>query len=328
MPPGDLVKVLDRIPKSHSDSLIVGPDTLDDAGVFRLTSEIALVQTLDFFPPIHDDPVWFGRIAAANSLSDVYAMGGVPLTAMNIVGFPKELPIEILGDILRGGAEKVIEAGAVIVGGHSVADAEIKYGLSVTGRVHPDRVVTNAAARPGDVLVLTKPLGMGATSTAMKFEKLSEERGLLAAEQMATLNAGAARAMNQVGARAATDITGFGLAGHARGMAEASGVTLEFAAESVPLFPGALEFAEQKLVSGGAKRTRLFLGERAEVKATLPPSLVSLMFDAETSGGLMIAVPPERLSELLRALAAEQTLCAAVIGRVLERQGEIRVRFV
>lgn len=322
------MKVLDRIPKTKSDALIVGPDTLDDAGVYRITADIALVQTLDFFPPIHDDPVWFGRIAAANSLSDVYAMGGEPLTAMNIVGFPKELSIEILGDILTGGAEKVIEAGAVIVGGHSVADAEIKYGLSVTGRVHPDRVVTNAAARPGDVLVLTKPLGMGATSTAMKLEKLSEERGLLAARQMATLNAGAARAMNQIGAKAATDITGFGLAGHGRGMAQASGVTLEIDAESVPLFPGALELAEQKLLSGGAKRTRLFLGAHAEVAERLAPAIVGLMFDAETSGGMLIATPPSRVDELLALLRAEKTPCAAVVGRVIERRGEVRIRFV
>lgn len=322
------MKVLDRIPKTKSDALIVGPDTLDDAGVYRITADIALVQTLDFFPPIHDDPVWFGRIAAANSLSDVYAMGGEPLTAMNIVGFPKELSIEILGDILTGGAEKVIEAGAVIVGGHSVADAEIKYGLSVTGRVHPDRVVTNAAARPGDVLVLTKPLGMGATATAMKLEKLSEEHGLLAAQQMATLNAGAARAMNRIGAKAATDITGFGLAGHGRGMAQASGVTLEIDAEAVPLFPGALELAEQKLFSGGAKRTRLFLGEHAEVAERLAPAIVGLMFDAETSGGMLIAAPPSRVDELLGLLRAENTPCAAVVGRVTERRGEVRIRFV
>jgi selenide, water dikinase len=321
------VKVLDRIPKTYSDALIVGPDTLDDAGVYRITADIALVQTLDFFPPIHDDPVWFGRIAAANSLSDVYAMGGVPLTAMNIVGFPKELSIEILGDILQGGAEKIIEAGAVIVGGHSVADAEIKYGLSVTGRVHPDRVVTNAAAKPGDILVLTKPLGMGATATAMKLEKLSEERGLRAAMQMATLNAGAARAMCAVGVKSATDITGFGLAGHGRGMAEASGVTLEIQADAVPLFEGALELAEQKLLSGGAKRTRMFLGAHAEVAAHLSAALAGLMFDAETSGGMLIATPPARVDELLALLRAEKTPCAAVIGRVTERQGEVRIRF-
>lgn len=322
------MKVLSQIPKTPSERLIVGPETLDDAGVFRMSADLALVQTLDFFPPIHDDPVWFGRIAAANSLSDVYAMGGVPLTAMNIVGFPKELPIEILGDILRGGAEKVIEAGAVIVGGHSVADAEIKYGLSVTGTVHPDRVVSNANARPGDVLILTKPLGMGATSTAMKLEKLSEERALLAAQQMATLNAGAAVAMRECGVRAGTDITGFGLAGHGRGMAEASGVTLEFVVPAVPLFLGALELAQAKLLSGGAKRTRTFLGAHAYVDPGLDPSLAALMFDAETSGGMLIAIDPSRRDALLAALRREGTPCAVEIGRVTVRQGEERVRFL
>jgi selenide,water dikinase len=327
LPPGDLVEILSQIPRSTSDDLIVGPETLDDAGVFRITPDIALVQTLDFFPPIHDDPLWFGRIAAANALSDVYAMGGVPLTVMNIVGFPKELPISILGEILKGGAEKVIEAGAVVVGGHSVQDAEIKYGLSVTGRVHPDRVVSNAAAKPGDLLVLTKPLGMGATSTAMKFEKLDARLAEAAAVQMATLNKGGAAAMLRCGVRSATDITGFGLAGHGRGMAQASGVTLEIVAAAVPLFEGALALAEQKMLSGGAKRTRAFLGAHAEVAASVPDALAGLMFDSETSGGLLIAIAKEREHELLEELKKEGTICAATIGRVVPRDGEVRVRF-
>jgi selenide,water dikinase len=327
LPPGDLVEILSQIPRSTSDDLIVGPETLDDAGVFRITPDIALVQTLDFFPPIHDDPLWFGRIAAANALSDVYAMGGVPLTVMNIVGFPKELPISILGEILKGGAEKVIEAGAVVVGGHSVQDAEIKYGLSITGRVHPDRVVSNAAAKPGDLLVLTKPLGMGATSTAMKFEKLEARLAEAAAVQMATLNKGGAAAMLRCGVRSATDITGFGLAGHGRGMAQASGVTLEIVAAAVPLFEGALALAEQKMLSGGAKRTRAFLGAHAEVAASVPDALAGLMFDSETSGGLLIAIAKEREHELLEELKKEGTICAATIGRVVPRDGEVRVRF-
>lgn len=321
------MKVLHQIPKTTSPELLVGPDTLDDAGVYRLSSEVALVQTLDFFPPICDDALWFGRIAAANALSDVYAMGGRPLTVMNIVGFPKELPIEVLGQILQGGAEKVIEAGAVVVGGHSVTDAEVKFGLSVTGVVHPDRVISNAAAKAGDVLVLTKPLGMGAAATAMKMEKLPADRIDAALAQMATLNRGAADAMIANGVRAATDVTGFGLAGHGRGMAEASGVTLEFDAAAVPLFDGAIALAEQKLTSGGAKRTRAFLGAHAEVGADLPDALAALLFDSETSGGMLIAIGSSRVDSLLGALHAARTPCAAVVGRVTERVGELRVRF-
>ncbi len=313
---------------SHSD-LIVGPQTLDDAGVFRLDAKTGLVLTLDFFPPIVDDPVWFGRIAAANALSDVYAMGGRPITAMNIVGFPTTLPISVLGDILRGGAEKVLEAGAIIVGGHSVRDSEVKYGMSITGLVDPARIVSNARARPGDVLVLTKPLGMGAAATAIKKEKLDAQGIEAACEQMATLNKGAATAMLEAGCESATDVTGFGLMGHARGMAEASGVTIEFRAADLPLFsggPGARALAEQGFTSGGAVRTRKFLGANAEVGSQVPDALAALAFDAETSGGMLIAIAPERLDRLIALLRREATPCAAVIGRVLDRQGEIRVR--
>ena len=286
------------------------------------------MQTLDFFPPVVDDPVWFGRIAAANALSDVYAMGGVPLTAMNIVGFPKELEISILGEILKGGAEVVLQSGAVLVGGHSVQDAEVKFGMSVTGMVHPDRVHTNAGARPGDTLVLTKPIGMGAASTAMKFDKLDDARALAAQTQMATLNKGAAEAMVEVGVHAATDVTGFGLMGHGRGIAEASGVTLEFTAGDLPLFEGALQLAEDKLLSGGANRTRLYLGDMAAVDESVPFPLAQLAFDAETSGGLLIAVPADRTDALVAALKQRDTPCAAVVGRVVERDGEVRVRLV
>ncbi len=314
---------------SHPD-LIVGPETLDDAGVFRLDPATGLVLTLDFFPPIVDDPVWYGRIAAANSLSDVYAMGGRPITAMNIVGFPTALPVSILGEILRGGAEKVIEAGAIVVGGHSVRDTEIKFGLSVTGLVHPDRIVSNARARPGDVLVLTKPLGMGAAATAIKKELLDAVAIEAACAQMATLNKGACAAMLEAGAISATDVTGFGLMGHGRGMAEASGVTLEFDAASLPLFAAgaadAKSLAEKNLTSGGADRTRKFLGSQAEVAATVDPARTRLAFDAETSGGMLIAIAEDRVDRLLAALAREKTPCAAVVGRVLDRRGELRVR--
>ncbi len=311
---------------SHA-ALIIGPETLDDAGVFRLDENTGLVQTLDFFPPVVDDPVWFGRIAAANALSDVYAMGGRVLTAMNIVGFPPKLPMSLLGQILRGGAEKIIEAGAALAGGHSVRDEEIKYGLSVTGIVHPDRIISNARARPGDLLVLTKPLGMGAFSTALKKgEPLDPGLVERACTVMATLNRGASEAAILAGVRTMTDVTGFGLMGHARGIAEASGVTLEFRAADLPFFERALELAEQKFISGASSKTRLFLGGHAEVGAAVPFALQQLVFDAETSGGLLICVAAERAGELLAELGRRQTPCAALVGRVLAREGEVRVR--
>lgn len=292
----------------------------------RLDAETALIQTLDFFPPVVDDPVWFGRIAAANALSDVYAMGGRPLTAMNIVGFPAELPPSLLGQILRGGAEKVIEAGAVTVGGHSVRDSEIKYGLSVSGLVHPDRMLTNAGARAGNVLVLTKPLGMGSIGNAIKVRKLDADAAERASEQMATLNRDAAEAALAAGATGATDITGFGLLGHGRGMAEASGVTLEFLADALPSFPGSLELIGQGFVSGGAARTRVYLGDQVEIDAAVDEHVQILAFDAETSGGLLIAVPEAGLDGLLADLRRRGTPCASVVGRIVPRSGPARVR--
>ncbi len=321
------MKVLANLPATKHEALLVGSDTLDDAGVYRLDERTALVQTLDFFPPVVDDPRWFGRIAAANALSDVYAMGGRPLTAMNIVGFPKELDIAILGEILHGGAEKVAEAGAVLVGGHSVQDAEVKYGLSVTGIVDPGAILSNASARVGDVLVLTKPIGMGTINTAIKMQKIGADLIEAACEQMATLNRGACDAALEVGVHSVTDVTGFGLMGHGRGMAEASGVTLEFVADHVPLFPEALELAEQNLLSGGASRTRLFLGATAEIRGSIPFALQQLCFDAETSGGLLIAVAEENVDRLLAALR-QRGVPNAVIGRVQARAGEVRVRLV
>jgi selenide,water dikinase len=230
----------------------------------------------------------------------------------DIVGWPQELPPSVLAQVLRGGAEKIAEAGAILVGGHSVRDKEVKYGLSVTGTVHPDRITTNAGARVGDVLVLTKPLGMGAAATAMKLDKLPPEWIEPACMQMAHLNKGAAEAAATVDCKAATDVTGFGLMGHGRGMAEASGVTLEFVAAALPLFPVALELAAQKLTSGGATRTRAFLGATAEIGPGVDPLRALLAFDAETSGGMLICVAEDRVERLLRELAAQGTPCAAV----------------
>lgn len=307
--------------------MLHGPETLDDAGVIRTSDDQALVQTLDFFPPIVDDPFDFGRIAAANALSDVYAMGAEPFCALNIVGFPrKKLPMEVLGEILRGGAEKLAEAGAALLGGHSVEDDEIKYGLAVTGLIHPDEIVKNGGALPGDRLVLTKPLGMGALSTGMQRQKVSDEEIAAAVETMATLNAGAARAMRTVDVHAATDITGFGLLGHANEMAEASDVTLILDAAALPFTPGARSLSERGILSGGTTRNRHFLGERIAIDSAVPGDIAALAFDSETSGGLLIAVPEEQVDSLLAALAEEKTPCAAVIGSVVPAEEGTTIR--
>jgi selenide,water dikinase len=302
--------------KSHPD-LLVGMDHLDDAGVFRIDGETALVQTLDFFPPLVDDPFTFGRIAAANALSDVYAMGGEPITAMNIVGFPdQELPDDILLEILRGGAERVAESGAVLVGGHSVRDKEIKYGLSVTGRVHPDRIVTNAGAKPGDRLVLTKPIGSGVLTSAAKQGRISEEELSEAVEVMIELNRSGRDAMVAIGVHAATDITGFGLVGHAFEMAQAGEVALEIEADSVPLLKQTLELAGENILTRAHKATIEYLGDRLDV-GDVQSALVHVLCDAQTSGGLLISVPEDRAAALTRSLEENGASCAAVIGRVV-----------
>jgi selenide,water dikinase len=302
----------------HPD-LLEGFDKFSDAGVFRLREDLAIVQTVDFFPPIVDQPEEYGRIAAANSLSDVYAMGARPITALSVVGFPERLEPALLGRIMRGGAEKVLEAGAIIIGGHSVVDQEIKFGLAVTGLVHPDKVVKNGGARPGDSLVLTKPLGTGAISTAGKAGKAPPEALRVAVAVMSTLNRDASEAMLRVRAHAATDITGFGLLGHAREMAEASGATLLIEAGRVPFLVGARELARKRLLSGGAARNRKFLSERVTVEAGVAAEVEALFFDSETSGGLLIALPEEAARGLVEEMRSKGHGDTAVIGRVLPR---------
>jgi selenide,water dikinase len=287
--------------------------------VFRLDAERALVQTLDFFPPIVDDPRWFGRIAAANSLSDVYAMGGVPLTAMNIVGWPKELDVEVLGEVLAGGLDKVHEAGAVLCGGHSVVDKEVKYGLSVTGIVHPERFWPNGGARVGDVLVLTKPLGMGAVSTALKKDMVDAKVAERAMMVMATLNKVAAEVGRGFDVHAATDITGFGLAGHGSEMAEGAGLQLELVAAQLPLIEGALELVRAGALSGGCARGKQHFGPQVRIEATVDAAVADMMFDAETSGGLLLAVAERDADALVRRLRDEGVLAHAVVGRFVER---------
>lgn len=284
---------------------------MDDAGVFVLSDDLALVQTVDFFAPIVDDPYLFGQVAAANALSDVYAMGGEPLTALNIVGFPSgKLPLEVLREILRGGQDKVHEAGALIVGGHTIIDEELKYGLAVTGRAHPKRLLTNAGARVGDRLLLTKPIGTALLATAAKRDQLGEAEREELGRSMSALNAAAAKAALEVGARCATDITGFGLLGHASHIARASRVTLRISPDRVPLLPGARAVAESGIRTGGADRNLAYLeplvdwGRSSEIDRVL-------MIDPQTSGGLLVAVPPELVGAYLSLVPA-----AAEIGDV------------
>ena len=260
MGPGFLADVLSNLPKTNHPDLLVGYGNADDAGVFRLNEKQALVQTVDFFPPIVDDPFIFGQIAAANALSDVYAMGGRPLTALNIVAFPSTtMPGEILTEILRGGTDKIEEAGAIVVGGHSIKDKELKYGVAVTGLVDPAAIVTNAAAKTGDLLFLTKPLGTGIITTAIKRDAVDQQLIKTVTDQMATLNKVAAELMVRFGVKAATDITGFGLLGHAFEMAQASGVTIKLKAGSLPLLKKSIELAKNGFNPGGAKDNRTYL---------------------------------------------------------------------
>lgn len=319
MPPGLLAQVLCQIPEMKDENLLVGCDSFADAAVYRIRDDLALVQTLDFFTPVVDDPYHFGQIAAANALSDVYAMGANPLTAMNIVCFPSgTLSVDVLGAILKGGADKVLEAGALIVGGHSVEDKEPKYGLAVTGTVHPARLVTNNGAQPGDLLVLTKPIGSGLLVTAVKAEMFSPGDLAAAIRVMGTLNRGAAEAMVAVGVHAATDITGFGLLGHARELALTSGVSLEISFSAVPLLHGALQAAAMGLVPAGAYANREYVAEGLRIRdeKAVGERELDVLCDPQTSGGLLIAVPPEREKKLLEELG-RRNVAGAVIGRVL-----------
>jgi selenide,water dikinase len=321
----DLAQVLRGLPALTDERLLVGSATFDDAGVFRIAPDLALVQTVDFFPPLVDDPRLYGQIAAANSLSDVYAMGGTPLTAMGMVCFPVGMmELDVLHEIMTGMAEKVTEAGAVIVGGHSMRDAELKVGLSVTGTVHPNRIASNAGAKPGDVLFLTKPLGMGPVSVAAKQHKLSDETMARAGAQMATLNKAAAEAMQEVGigvggVHAATDVTGYGLVGHSRNIAEASQVTLVFNADSLPVFQGSEALAEQKICTGAARTNEALLAGRIEISENVRDDRRVICFDAETSGGLLIAVAADAADQLEAQLKAAGVEGFARVGSVEAR---------
>ena len=322
MGPGDLSRALAALPVKNDPRLIVGRETFDDAGVFRLSDDLALVQTVDFFAPIVDDPFDFGQVAAANALSDVYAMGGQPLTAMNLVAFPtKDLPLDVLTGILAGGQEKVHEAGALIVGGHTVVDTELKYGLSVTGRAHPDFLLTNAGAKVGDKLVLTKPIGNGILATAGKRGRLTAESQRVMLERMKELNGKASRAALAVASRCATDITGFGLLGHASHIARASNVTLSIDLAGVPLLPGAREAAAGGIATDGGKRNADYLRELVRWNAGDDTDR-ALLFDPQTSGGLLVSVSPVRVADYLSRIDG-----AVVVGEVIKR-GEVAIEVV
>ncbi|HCU12412.1 MAG TPA: selenide, water dikinase SelD [Gemmatimonadetes bacterium] len=319
MGPGDLSSALAALPVISDPRLLIGRETFDDAGIFRVSDDFALVQTVDFFPPIVDDPFDFGQIAAANALSDVYAMGGQPLTALNIVAFPtSDLPLEVLTGILAGGQDKVHEAGAVIVGGHTVVDPELKYGLAVTGRAHPNFLLTNAGARPGDQLVLTKPIGNGILATAGKRGQLSPESERAMLEAMKALNGPASRAALAVGSRCATDITGFGLLGHMSHVARASNVTLTVDLDAIPVFPGVREAVRARFVTDGAKRNAEYLRNLVSWKRGTDEDR-AILHDPQTSGGLLVCVSQSRTADYLSRMAG-----SVVVGEVIER-GEVAI---
>jgi selenide,water dikinase len=300
-------------------NLIVGIETADDAGVYRLSETLALVQTVDFFTPIVDDPFDYGRIAALNSINDVWAMGGTPLTALAVTCFPKKgVDFSILGEIMRGGLHVLTENSVALVGGHSVDNQQIMFGYAVTGTIDPRRVVTNRGARAGDALILTKPVGTGVISTGIKFGKADDEVMRASLSTMLLSGREAARAMVETGAHAATDVTGFALLGHAWEMARASGITLEIESARVPLIEGALELAGQGLLTSGDKSNRLYVGDDVTIDEKVGGQLASLLFDPQTAGGLLISVAPKRADELLARLR-ETYPDAAIIGRVRAR---------
>ncbi len=301
-------------------NLIVGFDKSDDAAVYKLTDDIAIIQTLDFFTPMTEDPYIFGQIAAANSLSDVYAMGGQPKTAMNIVCFPNKMDIKILGEILRGGAEKVMEAGAVLSGGHSVHDPEIKYGLSVTGIAHPDKILKNHGCQSGDILICTKKLGTGIVSTASKVNLASEKAINESLKQMVTLNKYAAEVIVNYPITACTDITGFGFLGHAYEMAKGSEKTLVFEGDFIPYISEAKEYAKDFLITTGGQQNRNFVGRDIDFNRT-PLWLQEIMFDPQTSGGLLFSVAKDRVSELMKEFK-EKNIEAFIIGSVEEKSNK------
>jgi selenide,water dikinase len=318
--PGDLDRALCGLPLMSHPNLLVGIEHIDDAGVYKLRDDLALVQTVDFFTPIVDDPYTFGQIAAANALSDVYAMGGVPITAMNLVAFPiHAMEIDVLREILKGGLDKMREAEVVLVGGHSIEDQELKYGLSVTGLVHPDAVLTNTGAAVGDRIILTKPLGTGIINTAQKGGMAAPEAVQRAIEVMADLNRKAAEVMRGFRVHACTDVTGFGLLGHMCEMLGAGEIGIKIFLEAIPILPKAEEYAGMGLVPGGARRNKEFYASKVHGAKGCRPTLLDILYDPQTSGGLLIAIPEEDAEGILRFLQEVGVKAARIIAEVVAK---------
>jgi len=314
----DLHAVLSQLPPVTDPRLVVGMATADDAGVFRLASGVTIVQTVDVFTPVVDDPYLFGRIAACNSVSDVYAMGGTPVTALSVIGFPiHRLPHAVMADILRGGMDTLKEAGTVLLGGHSIDDEEVKFGFAVTGLIEESAVVTNSGARPGDQLILSKPLGTGIISFASRIGRADSASVAACHAAMATLNRSAAEIMQRHGVHAATDVTGFGLLGHLFRMARESGVTVHLTADTLPLLPGVLDLAAAGVFSGANEKNLEYCEGNVDFAADVPEAVRAILFDAQTSGGLLMAYPPDRAPAALAELIAAG-LPAALIGTVAE----------
>ncbi len=319
LPAAELAKALAGLPKVEDENLLVNIDTHDDAGVYKINDEQALVLTTDFFPPICSDPYDFGQISAANSLSDVYAMGGKVLTALNLVLFPANVPMTILKEILRGGHDKVTEAGGIIVGGHTIEDDIPKYGLAVTGTVHPDKFITNAGAKPGDILILTKPLGTGAIISAKKIDLAEDETYQKAIDTMKLLNDKGAEIMNEYSVKCATDITGFGLIGHALKMARGSEVSIKIKADSVPAIEKVIDLIDMGCIPGAAFRNLEFTSDDCLFENSVDYNHKMLLLDAQTSGGLLICTPAEKADEMVGKLRNSKYPEAAIVGVVTEK---------
>lgn len=312
--PSDLAQVLSKLPaQNFSKDVLVGYETSDDAGVFRINDDLALVQTVDFFTPIADDPEVYGQIAAINSVNDIYAMGGTPISALSIVCYPQKGDWDVLQKILLGGQKALNAENVVVIGGHSVDDQEIKFGYAVTGVIHPTKVVKNSGAKAGDVLVLTKPIGTGVISTGIKFQKASPENIEAAMKTMTSSSARASNLMQEIGANACTDITGFGLLGHGFEMAKASNLTFKIDSEKVPLLPGVIELIEQKMLTRGDRNNRVYVGETVNFAESVSPQMQSALFDPQTAGGLLISFEKEKAEMYL-----EKFKGAKIIGEVGE----------
>ncbi len=310
--PRDLAQVLSKLPKQNfTKDVLVGFETSDDAGVFKLNDETALVQTVDFFTPVADEPEVYGRIAAVNSLNDIYAMGGTPLTALSIVCYPQKGDWEVLGEILAGGQKALNEENVVILGGHSVDDQEIKFGYSVTGIINPAKIIKNSGAKNGDVLILTKPIGTGVINTAIKFEKASKKAMVAALKTMTKSAQEASKVMQEIGVNSCTDITGFGLLGHAYELAKASNVKLKIESKNVPLLPDVMELVEQKMLTRGDKNNRDYVGETIKFERNITKEMQSALFDPQTAGGLLISLAEGKAERFLNEVSE-----AKIIGTV------------